>query len=70
MQTRGKKTAARFKKTQDTVTEKSQIDRFKEAARQLEADENEAAFDEKLKAVAGHKIAGGSNDKAPPKKTP
>jgi len=52
------------------VTEKSQIDRFKEAARQLEADENEAAFDEKLKAVAGHKIAGGSNDKAPPKKTP
>ncbi len=52
MQTRGKKTAARSKKTQDTVTEKSQIDRFKEAARQLEADESEAEFDEKLKALA------------------
>ncbi len=33
----------------------SQIDRFKEAARQLEADENEAAFDEKLKAIAKQK---------------
>jgi hypothetical protein len=29
-----------------------QIDRFKEAARQLEVDESEAAFDEKLKAIA------------------
>lgn len=35
--------------------EKSQHDKFKEAARQLEADESEAVFDEKLKGVAGHK---------------
>lgn len=34
--------------------DKSQIDRFKEAARQLEADEREAAFDEKLKRLAKH----------------
>ncbi|WP_169738209.1 hypothetical protein [Acidocella facilis] len=32
--------------------DKSQIDRFKEAARQLEVDESEAAFDEKLKKLA------------------
>jgi hypothetical protein len=35
--------------------EKPQIDRFKEAARQLEVDESEAAFDEKLKEIAKHK---------------
>ncbi|HQT66153.1 MAG TPA: hypothetical protein PLC74_00975 [Acetobacteraceae bacterium] len=35
-----------------------QIDRFKEAARQMEADEDEAAFDEKLKGLAGHKPKG------------
>ncbi len=34
---------------------KPQIDRFKEVARQLEADESEAAFDEKLKALAKQK---------------
>jgi hypothetical protein len=32
-----------------------QIDRFKEAARQLEADESEAAFDEKLRAIIKQK---------------
>ncbi len=43
--------------TKDETNNKAsgQIDRFKEAARQLEADESEAAFDEKLKSVAGHK---------------
>ena len=29
-------------------TEKSQLDRFKEAARELEADDDEAKFNEKL----------------------
>ncbi len=33
---------------------KPQIDRFKEAARQLDADESKAALDEKLRALAGH----------------
>lgn len=39
-------------------TEKSvpQIDRFKEAARQLEVDESETAFDEKLKGLATQKV--------------
>ncbi|MGE4483113.1 hypothetical protein [Acidocella sp.] len=32
--------------------ESAQLDRFKEAARQLEVDESEAAFDEKLKKLA------------------
>jgi len=36
----------------NTKAAQSQIDRFKEAARQLEVDETEAAFDEKLKVVA------------------
>lgn len=31
---------------------KKQIDKFKEAARELETDDREEAFDEKLKAVA------------------
>jgi len=33
----------------------SQSERFKQAARELEADEDERAFDEKLKKVAKHK---------------
>jgi hypothetical protein len=37
--------------------ESTQIDRFKEAARQLEVNESEAAFDEKLKKIAKHKSA-------------
>ena len=36
-------------------SEKSQIDRFKETARQLGCDEDEAAFDEKLGKIARHK---------------
>lgn len=39
------------KPTKDT----NQIDRFKEAARELDCNEDEAAFDEKLKEVAEHK---------------
>ena len=35
--------------------EKSQHDKFKEAARQLEAGESEAAFDEKLGKLVKHK---------------
>ncbi len=35
--------------------DKSQIDRFREAARQLGCDEDEAAFDEKLTRIAKHK---------------
>ncbi len=31
---------------------KSQSDKFKDAARELECDENEAAFEEKLKKIA------------------
>jgi hypothetical protein len=42
-----------------------QIDRFKEAARQLEVEEDETVFDEKLKAVAAHKPQkSGSEEKA------
>jgi hypothetical protein len=37
----------------ETGLKESQIDRFKEAARQLEVDESEAVFDEKLKALTG-----------------
>jgi hypothetical protein len=44
-----------------------QIDRFKEAARQLEADESDVAFDEKLKAIAKSKTI--KNEKSP-RKTP
>ena len=35
--------------------EKSQLDRFKEAARELEADDNEARFNEKLRKLAKQK---------------
>jgi hypothetical protein len=55
MQTGSKKATARSEKAQNSVTEKSQIDRFKEAARKLEGDESEAAFDEKLKAIVKEK---------------
>ena len=33
----------------------TQLECFKEASRQLEANESEAAFDEKLKGILGHK---------------
>jgi len=35
--------------------DKSQSDKFKEAARELECDEDEARWDERLKKVAGPK---------------
>lgn len=34
---------------------KAQLDKFKELARELEADEDEAAWDERLKKVTKHK---------------
>ncbi len=37
------------------ITDKPQIDRFKEAARALGCDEDEAAFDEKLRVIAKRK---------------
>jgi hypothetical protein len=40
-----------MKKTR-TEMAKSQIDKFKEAARELEADDSEEAFDAKLKKIA------------------
>ena len=36
-------------------TNKSQIDRFKEAARELETDDDEAKFNEKLRKLAKQK---------------
>lgn len=38
-------------------TPESQSDRFKRAARELECDENEEHWDERLRKVAGHKPA-------------
>ncbi len=35
--------------------EPTQLDKFKQAARDAECDEDEARWDEKLKKVAGHK---------------
>jgi hypothetical protein len=37
-------------------TKPNQVERFKEAARALECDEDEAAFDEKLKGIAKPKV--------------
>ncbi len=39
-------------RTGTPTPEKAQIDKFKEAARELETDDREEAFDEKLKKVA------------------
>lgn len=36
---------------------KAQIDKFKELAREVEADEDEARWDERLKKVAAQKLA-------------
>jgi hypothetical protein len=35
--------------------EKSQLDKFKEAARELETDDDEARFDERLRKIVKHK---------------
>ena len=37
------------------ASEKPQVDRFRETARKLDCDEDEAVFDEKLKWIAGQK---------------
>lgn len=37
---------------------KSQLDRFKEAARQLETDDNEERFNEKLRVLTKQKLTG------------
>lgn len=42
-------------KRQSLASTSNQIERFKDAARQLEADECEAAFDEKLKNLSEQK---------------
>lgn len=52
--------------TKNQPNKTSQIDRFKETARALGCDEDPAAFDEKLKAIARHKP---KNDSKPPKDT-
>jgi hypothetical protein len=52
-----------LKPTKNTDVPQPQIDRFKEAARQLEADESEAAFDEKLKAITKQKPKDPNDDK-------
>lgn len=44
----------------------SQVDKFKEAARALGADESEAAFESKLKAIATAKVRP-AEKRAPPK---
>ena len=36
-------------------SEKSQLDKFKEAARDLETDDDEARFDERLRKIVKHK---------------
>lgn len=38
-----------------TAKKKAQLDRFKEAARELEADDDEARFNEKLRKLAKQK---------------
>ncbi|GGD47868.1 hypothetical protein [Sinisalibacter lacisalsi] len=41
---------------------KSQLDKFKEAARQLETDDDEAKFEERLKELVKQKPKGGKRD--------
>lgn len=43
--------------TTETERQKSQSDKFKEAARELEADEDEPRWESRLKKVAKHKPA-------------
>jgi len=44
-------------KTETSSPGKSQSDKFKQAARELETDDDEARWDERLKKVAKHKPA-------------
>jgi len=43
----------------------SQSDKFKEAARELEADESEEAFDQKLRRIVKPKSAQGETEEKP-----
>ena len=53
------------RKLQDAVTDSpSQIDRFKETARALGCDKEEAAFDEKLKVITRSSLAEKKGDKS------
>ncbi|MGS4886362.1 hypothetical protein [Roseibium sp. MB-4] len=45
------------------IKEKSQIDKFKEAAKELECDESEEAFDAKLKSIAKSQPSKGEKKK-------
>jgi len=54
--------------SKNTDPAKPQIERFRETARALGCDEDEAAFDEKLKVIARHKPKGNTvNPSAKPK---
>lgn len=44
--------------------EPNQLDKFKEAARDLECDDDEARFDERVKKLVKQKPVDGSKDKA------
>ncbi len=46
--------------------EEPQSERFKEAARELECDEDEARWDERLRKVAGQKPTEGAEPEAKP----
>ena len=39
----------------ESVPKQSQVDKFKEAARDLETDDDEARFDERLRKIVKHK---------------
>lgn len=45
-------------------TKKSQLDRFKEAARELETDDDEARFNERLRKLAKQKLTQDSNSES------
>ena len=45
------------------MTEKSQLDKFKQAAKELECDTNERTFNKKLKAISTNKSAKESSAK-------
>lgn len=50
-----------IKAIQDMTDDKPQSEKFKEAARELECDEDEARWDERLKRVAKQKPSGDHN---------
>ena len=52
-------------KTMTDAPPKSQADKFRDLARDLEADEDEAAFEEQVKRVAGHSPAKPEKESGP-----